>query len=463
MKKFLSFKKSYWLALCLLGIVLAVHLTQRALSADGKPIITVDRPPYDGQVVIPVNKSQFLKVREPFAEVSIGNPEIADVVVLSGQNLYILGKKIGSTNLAVRNNAGDVMSIMDVAVTYDVDALKAKMYELAPGDVVEVRPAGESIVLSGQVSSVDRLRQLVQVAEQYAPGKVSNMLTVGGSQQVLLKVRFAEVQRSVLKDLGFTNDLGITSSGGNLFTIATGALNPDAFLSGTADIANGNFTLLSVIDVLEKKGLVRTLAEPNIIALSGDNAKFLAGGEFPIPVAQTGAGAGSSVSVEFKQFGVGLSFTPTVVARSAINLQMEAEVSAIDNTVSVTTGGITVPGLKVRRASSTVELLDGQSFAIAGLIEDNFEDTVRAVPGLGSIPIIGVLARSTDFKRRQTELVVIIEAHLVQPTTSVALSSPTDNALPPSEFNLFMMGNTEQEAVLNKAAGIDGPYGYILP
>jgi pilus assembly protein CpaC len=462
LKKFLSFKKSYGLALCLLGIVLAVHLTQGALSADGKPIITVDKPPYDGQVVIPVNKSQFLKVRAPFAEVSVGNPEIADVVVLSGQNLYILGKKIGSTNLAIRDKDGHVMSIMDVAVTYDVDALKVKMYELAPGDVVEVRPAGESIVLSGQVASVDRLRQLVQVAEQYAPGKVSNMLTVGGSQQVLLKVRFAEVQRSVLKDLGFTNDLGITS-GGNLFSIATGALNPQAFLSGTADIANGNFTLLSVIDVLEKKGLVRTLAEPNIIALSGDNAKFLAGGEFPIPVAQSNASGGSSVGVEFKQFGVGLSFTPTVVGKSAINLQLEAEVSALDDTFSVPAGGVTGPALKVRRASSTVELLDGQSFAIAGLIEDSFEDTVRAVPGLGSIPIIGALARSTDFKRHQTELVVIIEAHLVQPTTAMALSSPTDNALPPSEFNLFMMGDTEQGSVLNKAAGIDGPYGYILP
>jgi len=454
-------KKSLGFMLCLFGAVLVVHLAQRALGAEGKAAMTVEHPAYNGQLTIPINKSQSISVHEAFAEVSIGNPEIADVVALSRRSLYVLGKKIGSTNLAIRGEDKKVISVMDVVVTYDVDALKAKMHQLAPGDVVEVRPAEQSIVLSGQVANANRLRQLVQVAEQYAPGKVTNMLTVGGSQQVLLKVRFAEVQRSALKDIGFSDHLNLTS-GSSLMTVGD-AINPETFLSGTASLASRRLNLLSTIDALEQKGLVRTLAEPNIIALSGDNAKFLAGGEFPIPVVQSAATGSSSISVEFKQFGVGLSFTPTVVGAEAVNLLLDAEVSSIDPTVSVKAAGIEVPGLKTRKISTTIELQDGQSFAIAGLIEDNFNDTIRAVPGLGSIPIIGILARSTEFQRHQTELVVIIEAHLVQPTTVRTLASPTDTALPPSEFNLFMMGETEQGAVLNKAAGVDGPYGYVLP
>lgn len=447
--------------MCLFSVALGIYLTGIAACAEGKNIVTVDHPSYNGQLVIPANKSQFLKVDKPFAEVSVGNPDIADVIALSGQSLYVLGKKIGSTNLTVRGGDGRILSIMDVVVTYDIDGLKKKMYELAPGDVVEVRPAGEAIVLKGRVANAERLRQLVQVAEQYAPGKVTNMLTIGGSQQVLLKVRFAEVQRSVLKDIGFSNRVNL-SSGTNLVTVGD-TFNPEAFVKATASAVAGNLNLLSAIDLLEQKGFVRTLAEPNIIALSGDNAKFLAGGEFPIPVAQSSATGGSTISVEFKQFGVGLSFTPTVIGKDAINLKLDAEVSAIDPTVSVVLDSIKIPGLKTRKSSTTVELLDGQSFAIAGLIEDNFDDTIRTVPGLHNIPIIGALARSTDFLRRQTELVVIIEAHLVQPAIARNLSSPTDTAFPPSDYNLFMMGEAEQGAVLNKAAGIDGPYGYILP
>lgn len=434
------------------------------------PPITVDRGIYSGELALPVNKSQFLKVHRPFAEAAIGNPEIADVTALSADSLYILGKQIGATNLTLTDDSGRVVAIMDIAVSHDINGLKAKMYDLAPGDRVEVRPAGESIVLSGRVASADRLRQLVQVAEQYAPGKVTNMLTVSGSQQVLLRVRFAEVQRSTLKDLGFSNTLTGTP-GDDLFSVATGdGLDPEAFFGGLLNVVTGDFSLLSVIDALEQKGMVRTLAEPNIIALSGDNAKFLAGGEFPIPIAQDGSAAGgvNSLTVEFKEFGVGLSFTPTVVTDNAINLQLDAEVSSIDPTVSVNVGTINVPGLRVRRASTSVELNDGQSFAIAGLLEDNFEDTIRAVPGLSSIPILGQLAKSTDYMRRQTELVVIIQAHLVQPTRIESLALPTDHSLPPSEFNLFMSGKTEETSqqkagALQNAAGIDGAYGYILP
>lgn len=454
----------------LLILITLLFATSSALLAAGKPtplssIVSVEKGTiYGGELVIPANKSQFLKIHEAYKELSIGNPEIADVVALSSNSLYILGKKIGSTNLTVRGDDGEVITVIDVVVSYDIEALKEKLYELAPEDVIEVRPAGTSIVLSGQVSSASRLRQLVSIAEQYAPGKVTNMLNVYGSQQVLLKVRFAEVKRTVLKDIGFTNLFSFASSGDSLTLSSGDGVNPQSFVSGVANIISGDFTLSSTVDLLEQKGFIRTLAEPNIIALSGDNASFLAGGEFPIPVSQdSDSGGGAAITVEFKEFGVGLSFTPTVLGRDIINLEMDAEVSAIDSSVSVSAGSIVIPGLKVRRASTTVELLDGQSFAIAGLIEDNFEDLVRAVPGLGDIPIIGALARSTDYLRNQTELVVIIQAHLVKPVTQQALSLPTDHALPPSEFDLFMMGEIEEKAVLNQAAGIDGPYGYILP
>lgn len=440
-------------------------LSADLLSSDlsGSAVFKVDSGVYGGELAVPVNKSQFLKVYKPFGELTVGNPEIADVVALSDESLYILGKKIGSTNISIADTSGKIMSVIDVAVTHDIDALKAKMHELAPGDVVEVRPAGDSIVLGGRVASADRLRQLMMVAEQYAPGKVTNMLSVAGSQQVLLKVRFAEVQRSVLKDIGFSNSLSV-ASGDDLFSVAAGdGINPEAFASGLVNLVSGDFSFLSIIDLLEEKGMVRTLAEPNIIALSGDSASFLAGGEFPIPVAQDSDESGTTITVEFKEFGVGLAFTPTVLGESSINLELETEVSSIDPSVSVTTQDITVPGLKVRRADTTVELRDGQSFAIAGLLQDDFEDTVRAIPGIGSVPILGALSRSTDFMRQQTELVIIIQAHLVQPTTADMLASPADRSLPPTEFDLFMLGNIEREAVLDKAAGIDGPYGYILP
>jgi pilus assembly protein CpaC len=203
-----------------------------------------------------------------------------------------------------------------------------------------------------------------------------------------------------------------------------------------------------------------------MVALSGDTAKFLAGGEFPIPVAQSsnsGTGGNTAITVEYKEFGVGLAFTPTVTSKDAINLELSAEVSAIDPTVSTTLGSIDVPGLKVRRTNTTVELRDGQSFAIAGLIQDDLTNQIRAIPGLGSLPIIGALARSEGFERRQTELVVIITARLVKPASRPQLGSPTDYILAPSEYDFFLFGRTESVKPSGRTGGIDGTYGYAQP
>lgn len=419
------------------------------------------------EVPLAVNKSRILTAARPFTELSVGSSEIADVVALSRTEFYIVGKKIGSTNVIVGDKNG-VVNVFEVSVGHDVDALKRKIYEIEPGDTIEVRAANDSIVLSGTVADAGRAASIAALAERYAPGRVNNMLTVAGSQQVLLEVKFAEIQRNSLKDIGTNlslDDLDVDAlPGGEFSGLTLDGVNPlNYFAGGVTLVENGDFSLSAVFDVLEQKGLVRTLAEPNMVALSGDTANFLAGGEFPIPVAQSATQNGSSaITVEFKEFGVGLAFTPTVVSKDSINLELAAEVSSIDPAASITLGSISIPGLKVRRTNTTVELRDGQSFAIAGLIQDELNDQVREIPGLASLPIIGALARSSDFKRRQTELVVLITAHLVQPVQRKQLSAPTDQILPPNEFDFFLFGQTEATKRAG-AAGVDGTYGYVQP
>jgi pilus assembly protein CpaC len=450
-----------FVALAAIAVVVAIGPSTAALSADS--IIVKDAVRHAGEFVVPINKSQLLKVGEEFEEISVGNPEIADVVPLTKSSIYILGKSKGATSLTIQGAGGSIIAVADVVVTHDIEGLKSKLYELMPKERVEIRPAGEAIVISGQVSSAEALRKTLEVANRYAPGAVSNLLSIGGTQQVLLKVRFAEVERNTLKDIGVnTQVLGF--SGNDTFSFGSGeGPNLAAMATSAASVIGGSYFLDVVIDALEEKGLVRTLAEPNIIALSGDTANFLAGGEFPIPVAQDTDEGGTTITVEFKQFGVGLSFTPTVIGEETINLELSTEVSAIDPTVSVQNNQIVIPGLKVRRANTTVELNDGHSFAIAGLIQDEFQDTVRQVPGLGNLPILGPLMRSTDYQRKQTELVVFITAHLVKPTTQAALATPNDIVLPPTHFELFLLGEIEAQSMLKQAAGIDGSYGYILP
>jgi pilus assembly protein CpaC len=422
------------------------------------------------EVSIAVNKSRIITAKRPFNEVAVGSSAIADVVALSRTQFYVLGKAAGATNVIVTDRDGSVIEVYDVSVGHDIDGLKRRIYEIAPNEAVEVRSAADSILLSGTVSDAGKAAAIAALAERYAPLKVNNMIGVTGVQQVMLEVRFAEVQRSALKDLGTQvelTDLDPDAIGatGEFFGKTLDTFNPLNYFAGAVTFVEaGDFALSVAFDVLEQKGLVRTLAEPNIVALSGDTAKFLAGGEFPVPVAQDSSATGSSaITVEFKEFGVGLSFTPTVTSKDAINLELSAEVSAIDPSVSTTLGLITVPGLKVRRTNTTVELRDGQSFAIAGLIQDDLTNQIRQIPGLGSIPIIGQLARSEGFERRQTELVVLITARLVKPVARNQLASPSDYILPPSEYDFFLFGKTENVKSSGRTGGIDGSYGYVQP
>ena len=401
------------------------------------------------EITVAINKSRVISTEKSFRQITVGNPEVADVVPLAPNRFYILGRKLGSTNLVIADRDNRPLGIYDVLVGYDIEALRRAIAIVAPDEVIDVSYSGNGVTLAGTVDSGTKAAQMVTLAETFAPGHVNNMLLVKGSQQVMVSVRFAEVQRAALKDFGVNTEATIFGNNGkSKWTFSSGdGLNPDAFASGGVAAAGAKYAFNAMIDALEQKGMVRTLAEPNIIALSGDTASFLAGGEFPIPVAQSisvdvpGSDYGA-LSVEFKQFGVGLAFTPTVIGTDTVNLEVSSEVSTIDPTVSFQNGSITIPGLAVRRTKTTVELLDGQSFAIAGLLQDDLNTNVRGLPGLQSIPILGALFRSENFKRQQSELVVIITVHLVRPTTTDKLTDPTKAAQPPSEADLFLHGRT---------------------
>ena len=324
-----------------------------------------------------------------------------------------------------------------------------------------MRTANDGIVMSGTISSTAKLDRALELAERYAPERVSNLMTVGGTQQVMLKVRFAEMQRSVSKNLSASMSFsGSSSRFTGSGTTGGGLLGAEGSLS--VGFAAGGLQFDMLLEALESQGMVRTLAEPNLTALSGQEAKFLAGGEYPIPVLDKSG----SVAIEYKPFGVELNFTPVVVDGDLINLTINSAVSGIDTTITVQNGGFSVNAFKRRETSTTVELRDGESFAIAGLLQDDFRDLTGQVPWLGDIPVLGALFRSADYSRQQSELVIIVTPHLVTPTRGDALALPTDRVRPPSESELFLFGKVAKSG--GGAAGevarqdFGGSYGYVM-
>jgi pilus assembly protein CpaC len=427
---------------------------------------------------VPLNRAVVVESDTAFAELSIANPGIADISTLSDKSIYVLGKAPGRTTLTLLSADGKLISNVDVSVTPDVAEFKERLQQILPGEHIEVRTANDGIVLSGTVSSAAKMDRALDLASRYAQDRVSNLMSVGGTQQVMLKVRFAEMQRSVSKNLSAS--LGAKVGNKNVAGALGGGVLADgsklaAALSGeTVTSTNeaegrlglgfsvGALQLQVMLEALESKGFVRTLAEPNLTALSGQEAKFLAGGEYPIPVSQTSG----TVSVEYKPFGVELNFTPVVIDGDTINLTINAAVSSIDPSTTLTTAGVTVSAFKRRETSTTVEMRDGESFAIAGLLQDDFTDLAGQVPWLGDIPVLGALFRSADFSRKQSELVIIVTPHLVTPTRGEALALPTDRVKIPSERDLFLNGKTVRtpKGPAGEVARQDfsGSYGYVM-
>lgn len=428
-----------------------------------------------------MNRAVVVESETPFAELSIANPGIADISSLSDRTIYVLGKAPGTTTLTLLDATGKLITNVDVVVAADVTEFKQRLRQILPNEKIEVRTANDGIVLSGTASSAQKMQRALDLAERYAPERVSNLMSVGGIQQVMLKVRFAEMQRNVRKSLSSSlalngNINGRTVNGGTGTTNTSGGSTTS--LGGNIPAANENtgallfgFGVGSVevgllLEALENKGVVRTLAEPNLVALSGQEAKFLAGGEYPVPVSQDDG----TITVEFKPFGVELDFVPRVVDGDLVNLELRAGVSAIDPTNGFRTEAFTIDAFRRRETSTTVELRDGQSFAIAGLLQDEFIDSNGQIPWLGDIPVLGALFRSAEYQRQQSELVVIISAHLVTPTRGEALALPTDRIKPPSESDLFLFGNVARDEArrLKGAAGevarqdFNGSYGYVM-
>lgn len=461
------------------GLALAAAASAPALAQN----LTILEGNMSAPLSVPMNRAVVVESDVPFTELSIANPGIADISSLSDRTIYVLGKAPGRTTLTLLGADGQLIANVDVHVSADVTEFKERLEQILPGEHVEVRTANDGIVLSGTVSSITALDAALQLGERYAPGRVSNLMQVGGTQQVMLRVRFAEMSRTVSKSLSSGLSIGGVTLGGDLGTsnqsggfLRPGVQNaltnggPIPVNDGTEGASLLGFTLGSMevgilLEALESRGLVRSLAEPNLTALSGQEATFLAGGEYPVPVAQDD----DSVTVEFKPFGVELNFTPTVVDGDLINLQLNAAVSSLDPANGYTSGGFTIDAFRRRETSTTVEMRDGESFAIAGLLSDDFRDLNGQVPWLGDIPVLGALFRSVEYERQQTELVIIVTAHLVSPVRGEALALPTDRVRPPTERDLFLFGRVSAaEAPTSGGAGevarqeFSGSYGYVM-
>ncbi len=464
------------------GLVLTCSPQIPPALAQGAAVRVVDKTTTSA-LFVPMGRALVVESDTPFAELSIADPAVADISSLSDRTIYVLGKSPGLTTLTLLDAGGKLITNIDVRVAPDITEFKERLEQILPGEPIEVRTANDGIVLSGTVSSSQKLQRALDLAERYAPEKVSNLLGVGGIQQVMLQVRFAEMQRSVSKSLSaslsldggiFGGDLTVNGGSGTLNTAPAVA----TALAGNIPSSNNNAgavvfglnagsTQISLLlEALEQKGVVRTLAEPNLVALSGQEAKFLAGGEYPVPVAQENG----VVTVKFKPFGIELNFIPRVVDDALVNLEMGAAVSAIDPTNGLSLdNGFAISAFSRRETATTVEMRDGDSFAIAGLLQDDFTDSASQLPWLGDVPILGALFRSANYQRSQTELVIIITAHLVRPNRGAAFALPTDRIAPPTERDLFLLGQTSRsQAPLQGAAAeiakqdFQGSYGYVL-
>lgn len=430
------------------------------------------------ETALSVGKSKVINLAEPFSEIMVADPKIADVLPLNNRSIYVIGKALGSTGLTVYGPKKRLISASNIVVSADVEGLKSRLHDVLPLEQrLAVNGANQSIVLSGTVGSPAALQQVIALAQSYAPDKVVNMLSVEGTQQVMLSVRFVEMQRSTAKNLrlnvnnfggGDRNNVGVFTGDTN---VKAGGALVESFGSISA-LFNNDLELL--IDALETKNLAKTLAEPNLVAMSGDTASFLAGGEYPVPVAQQNATGGfTNTTIEFKQFGVALGFTPTVLKDGLINLVVNPEVSSIDPTVSIELGTIKIPGIKVRRAKTTVELRDGESFTIAGLLKEDYLNQTRQFPFVADMPVLGALFRSKGYQRDETELVIVVTPHLVTPRRATG-TMPDEHFVPPSDFEFFLQGRDQGRDTTTRSqdralmsgnptkGGIDGPHGHIL-
>ncbi len=455
-----------WLRDLAIALGVALAATFLAMAGDARAqdrIIQITGSNHTAMVMVTIGKSQDVRTGTSFVDVMVGDPEVADVNPLTDHTISILGKKIGTTRVQVYAEGKKLIGIFDVEVSYDITRLTNELKRRFPGSKLQASSVNGRIMLSGDVIDAATLDKAVTIARQFGP-EIINSVSVMSPQQVMLEVRFIEISRTAGRDLGVqwnrfggnsttnigsrqpANNLPITSPTSNsnipVGEVAAGVLSGGSpFGFALARMISNGTTIDVLINALEQKGIARSLAEPNLVALSGDTASFLAGGEYPIPV----AGSLGSVTVDYKKYGVGLAFTPTVLGHGLINLKIEPEVSQIDttHTVAVATG-VSVPALTVRRASTTIELRDGQSFMIGGLLQTDNKNQIEQLPWLGSVPVLGALFSSKSYQQNQTDLAIIVTPRLVRPMRpGDSVRVPTDDTLPPSDADFFLLGKSE--------------------
>lgn len=426
------------------------------------------------RIVVPLNKTAIVTLDAPAHEIVVGRPGVVDAVIRSPRRVYLIALKVGETNAFFFDKSGRRLAELDIRVDKDGGDLDAMLQKELPDSDITTTMNNGTVILSGKVTTAGDALKAQQIAGQFVGGdakKVISLLKITSVEQVMLQVRVAEVSRSVTKQLGIdlsklAGTMATPWGGVSLSGSIIGGLNNNSGLSGT--VTANNFT--SKIQALENLGLIHTLAEPNLIAVSGETAKFLAGGEFPVA---SGRDTSGNISITFKQFGVGLSFTPVVLGPGRISLQLSTEVSQLSSTGALTAtttstatctnassspsdcttqATTTIPALTVRRAETTVELPSGGSFAIAGLMQHNTTQNINGVPGLKDLPVLGALFRSREFQNDETELVVMVTAYLVKPVAPGNLASPTDGFVNPSEAEALLLNklNANSDPAKNK-------------
>ena len=476
--------------IALLALGLLAPLAQAKTSAAS--VATSDAPMF----YVPLNRAELISSTQDIGEVIITDPEVADVFVHGKRKVSVIGKEIGQTTLRVFDTNHQLIRSTDVMVTYDLPAVRRALKQFLPAERIGVSMVNTRMALTGEVTSAEAAATAQEIAEEFVHGKLTaeqaevrkkrndaeenspviNLMKIASGQQVMLRIRIGEIQRNALKNLGV--NMTVFNGGETGFMIGTGTGqfgdhsgdNPafgygqfygtttgTSFASIGANGKIGATGLAGMIDALEQNGLVKILAEPNLTAISGQEAQFLAGGEFPIPVPQQLG----TTTIEYKPFGVALKFTPTVISPSRLRIQVQPEVSDVSNANAISTGnGLTAPSFVTRRASTTVELAPGESFMIAGLLRDNLSTTINQLPGVGEIPVLSALFRSTAYQRNETELVIAVTPYIVDPVKDGDLKLPTDDFRPASFTESVFFGAVGSNRGL-KDPSLEGPSGFM--
>jgi pilus assembly protein CpaC len=471
----------------------------------------VTAKPDISNVVVPISRSSLVVLPSPMAEVMIADPEIADVHAHNASNLSIVGKKLGRTNVRIFDKNGKLMRQFDVTVGHDLPAIRMALRNFLPDENIGVEMVNSSVALTGQVSNATAAEKAVKIVRDFVrsdkntgapaePGQadpnILDLLQITSGQQVQLRVRVGEINRSALKTLGIDLSTGLSDSvqlatgaglGGLLTPVTVSDSNTSTFQYGPGSflfptdannrptntqgliigrVTNGNKTVLAgALQALEQDGLFKLLAEPNLVAISGEQAEFLAGGEIPLPVPQGGSATGSAnITIEYKPYGVAVRFKPFVLSENRIRMEVQPEVSELDPGNGVNFGGFTVPALTTRRANTTVELAPGESFMIAGLLKDRSQASLEQLPGVKELPVLGALFRSTEFQRNETELVIAVTPYIVDPLKSSDVKLPTDNFRPASQMEMFFygaLGSLSGNAQTISQTPVEGPIGFM--